>query len=188
MAIKKVAKTADAARKGAMTKTVVKKVSPNVKIIKAGSKPLTQSLSEKRAIMEKAKGKTPAARAKALSEKKSSVRSKTREQGRMRQSIMNTTFREALKAAGYDSNQRFSPTAAPATPAQIKAANKAVAAAEKKLAEGKRAAKAADKAKRGQSNKGGKSSRGGARTGGGISGPLGGFGGGGVGGPFGKMD
>jgi uncharacterized membrane protein YgcG len=188
MAIKKVAKTADAARKGAMTKTVVKKVSPNVKIIKAGSKPLTQSLTEKRAIMEKAKGKTPAARAKAASDKKSSARSKTREQGRMRQSILNTTFREALKAAGYDANQRFSPTAAPATPAQIKAANKAVAAAEKKLAEGKRAAKAADKAKRGQSNKGGKSSRGGARTGGGISGPLGTFGGGGVGGPFGKMD
>jgi uncharacterized membrane protein YgcG len=188
MAIKKVAKTADAARKGAMTKTVVKKVSPNVKIIKAGSKPLTQSLTEKRAIMEKAKGKTPAARAKAASEKKSATRAKTREQGRMRQSIMNTTFKEALKAAGYDANQRFSPTAAPATPAQIKAANKAVAAAEKKMAEGKRAAKAADKAKRGQSNKGGKSSRGGARTGGGISGPLGGFGGGGVGGPFGKMD
>jgi hypothetical protein len=190
MAIKKVAKTADAARKGAMTKTVVKKVSPNVKIIKAGSKPLTQSLTEKRAIMEKAKGKTPAARAQALSDKKSSVRSKTREQGRMRQSIMNATFREALKAAGYDSNQRFSPTAAPATPAQIKAANKAVAAAEKKLADGKKAAKAEDKAKRGQSNKGGKAIRGGERSGtgrvsgirgGGLGGPLGG------GGPFGKI-
>jgi len=64
MATKKVAKSADAARKGAMTATVVKKVSPNVKIIKAGSKPLTQSLTEKRAIMEKAKSKTPAARAK----------------------------------------------------------------------------------------------------------------------------
>ena len=183
MAIKKkatVAKSADAARKGAMTKTVVRKVSPDVKIIKAGSKPLTQSLSEKRAIMEKAKGKTPAARAKAASDKKSSARYKTAEQARLRQSIMNSTFREALKAAGYDANQRFSPTAAPATPAQIKAANKAVAAAEKKLAEGKRAAKAADKAKRGQSNKGGKSSRGGIR-GGGLGGPLGG------GGPFGRI-
>jgi hypothetical protein len=178
MAIKKVAKSADAARKSAMTKTVVKKVSPNVKIIKAGSKPLTQSLTEKRAIMEKAKGKTPAARAKAASDKKSSARSKTREQGRMRQSILNTTFREALKAAGYDSNQRFSPTAAPATPAQIKAANKAVAAAEKKLADGKKAAKKAAKASGPKAPKGG----------GGMRGPLGGFGGGGSGGPFGKMD
>lgn len=164
MALKKkatVAKTADAARKGAMTKTVVRKVSPDVKIIKAGSKPLTQSLTEKRAIMEKAKGKTPAARAKALSEKKSATRAKTREQGRMRQSIMNTTFREALKAAGYDANQRFSPTAAPATPAQIKAANKAVAAAERKLAEGKRAAKAAEKAKGPKAPRGGGGLRGG---------------------------
>jgi len=176
MALKKkatVAKSADAARKSAMTKTVVKKVSPNVKIIKAGSKPLTQSLTEKRAIMEKAKGKTPAARAKAASEKKSAARYKTAEQARLRQSIMNSTFREALKAAGYDANQRFSPTAAPATPAQIKAANKAVAAAEKKLAEGKRAAKAAEKAK------GPKAPRGG-------SGLRGGFGMG-SGGPFGKI-
>ncbi len=181
MALKKkatVAKSADAARKGAMTKTVVRVVSPNVKILKPGSKPITQTNSEKKAIMEKAKGKTPAARAKAASDKKSSARYKTAEQARLRQSIMNSTFREALKAAGYDANQRFSPTAAPATPAQIKAANKAVAAAEKKLAEGKRAAKAADNAKRGQSSKGGKSTRTG---GGGLRGGFGMGGGGGSG-------
>jgi hypothetical protein len=175
MALKKkatVAKSADAARKGAMTKTVVKKVSPDVKIIKAGSKPLTQSLTEKRAIMEKAKGKTPAARAKAASEKKSSARYKTAEQARLRQSIMNSTFREALKAAGYDANQRFSPTAAPATPAQIKAANKAVAAAEKKLAEGKRAAKAAEKAKGPKAPRGGSGLRGGSLGGGGPFGKI----------------
>ena len=171
MALKKkatVAKSADAARKGAMTKTVVRKVSPDVKIIKAGSKPLTQSLTEKRAIMEKAKGKTPAVRAKAAAEKKSNIRYNTREQGRMRQSIMNATYREALKAAGYQSPQ-FGMGAGP-TAAQTKAANKAVAAAEKRLADGKKAAKAEDKAKRGQSNKGGKSTR----TGGG--GLRGGFG------------
>lgn len=161
MALKKkaVAKTADAARKGAMTKTVVKKVSPDVKIIKAGSKPLTQSLTEKRAIMEKAKGKTPAARAKALSEKKSNIRYNTREQGRMRQTIMNATYREALKAAGYQSPQ-FGMGPGP-TAAQTKAANKAVAAAEKKLAEGKRAAKAAEKAKGPKAPRGGGGLRGG---------------------------
>jgi uncharacterized membrane protein YgcG len=173
MAIKKkatVAKSADAARKGAMTKTVVRKVSPDVKIIKAGSKPLTQSLSEKRAIMEKAKGKTPAARAKAASEKKSNIRYNTREQGRARQSILNATYREALKSAGYQSPQ-FGMGPGP-TAAQTKAANKAVAAAEKKIADAKKAAKAADNAKRGQSSKGGKSSRGGAR-GGGLGGGFG---------------
>jgi hypothetical protein len=124
-----------------MTKTVVKKVSPDVKIIKAGSKPLTQSLTEKRAIMDKAKGKTPAARAKAASEKKSNIRYNTREQGRARQSILNATYREALKAAGYQSPQ-FGMGAGP-TAAQTKAANKAVAAAEKKIADAKKAAKAA---------------------------------------------
>jgi len=161
MALKKkaVAKTADAARKSAMTATVVKKVSPDVKIIKAGSKPLTQSLTEKRAIMEKAKGKTPAARAKALSEKKSNIRYNTREQGRMRQTIMNATYREALKAAGYQSPQ-FGMGPGP-TAAQTKAANKAVAAAEKKLAEGKRAAKAAEKAKGPKAPRGGGGLRGG---------------------------
>jgi hypothetical protein len=190
MAIRKkatVAKSADAARKGAMTKTVVRKVSPDVKIIKAGSKPLTQSLTEKRAIMEKAKGKTPAARAKAAAEKKSNIRYNTREQGRMRQSIMNATYREALKDAGY--RAPATGMGAGPTAAQTKAANKAVAAAERKLAEGKRAAKAAEKAKRGESNKGGKATRGGVTSGsrvsgirgGGLGGPLGG------GGPFGKI-
>ena len=185
MALKKkatVAKSADAARKGAMTKTVVRKVSPDVKIIKAGSKPLTQSLTEKRAIMEKAKGKTPAVRAKALAEKKSNIRYNTREQGRARQSILNATYREALKAAGYQSpliGMGAGPTAA-----QTKAANKAVAEAERRLAEGKRATKAADKPKRGQSNKGGKAIRGGERSGNGrVSGIR--SGGGGLGGGFG---
>jgi hypothetical protein len=85
---------------------------------------------------------------------------------------MNTTFREALKAAGYDANQRFSPTAAPATPAQIKAANKAVATAEKKLAEGKRAAKAAEKAKGPKAPRGGGGFRGGSLGGGGPFGKI----------------
>ena len=182
MATKKVAKSADAARKSAMTATVVKKVSPNVKIIKAGSKPLTQSLTEKRAIMEKAKGKTPEARAKAAEKARVAKKNLQRDLAEIRRYAGRDAAREALKRAGFDvSKASFGdkPTAA-----QTKAANKAKAESDRIFAEQKKAAKA----KRGQSNKGGKSSRGGARTGGGVSGPLGTFGGGGVGGPFGKMD
>jgi hypothetical protein len=197
MATKKVAKSADAARKGAMTATVVKKVSPNVKIIKAGSKPLTQSLSEKRAIMEKAKGKTPAARAKAKLDAKNAKFAEKVFVRDLRRRVVSGTVNDALKAAGYDSTKRYAPDAQPATPAQVKAGNKARNAAEAKFkaeraaaAKRKAETKAADNPKRGQSNKGGKAIRGGERSGngrvsgirgGGLGGPLG------SGGPFGRI-
>jgi hypothetical protein len=66
----------------------------------------------------------------------------------MRQSIMNATYREALKAAGYDTEKTKIKGSAP-TAAQLKAANKAVNAAEQKLAAGKKAAKAAEKVRGG---------------------------------------
>jgi hypothetical protein len=194
MALKKkatVAKTADAARKGAMTKTVVRKVSPDVKIIKAGSKPLTQSLTEKRAIMEKAKGKTPAARAKTKLDAKNAKFAEKIFVRDLRRGIVSTAVNDALKAAGYDSSKRYAPDAKPATPEQIKAGNKARNAAEAKFKAERAAAtkrkaetKAADNPKRGQSNKGGKAIRGGVRSGNGrVSGIR--SGGGGLGGGFG---
>jgi hypothetical protein len=147
------AKSADAARAKAMTKTVVKKVSPNVKIIKAGSKPLTQSKTNIEQMIAKAKTKTPAVKAKAKAEAKSNVRYNTAEQARMRQSIMNATYREALKGAGYDTEKvKFNdpkPTAA-----QLKTANKAVNAAQAKLAAGQKAAKAAAKVRGGSGMRG----------------------------------
>ena len=147
------AKSADAARAKAMTKTVVKKVSPNVKIIKAGSRPLTQSATEKAAMVAKAKAKSPAVKAKTADEARSNARYNTREQGRMRQSIMNATYREALKAAGYDTEKTKIGGSAP-TAAQLKAANKAVNAAEQKLAAGQKAAKAAAKVRGGSGMRG----------------------------------
>jgi uncharacterized membrane protein YgcG len=189
MAIKKkatAAKSADAARKGAMTATVVKKVSPNVKIIKAGSKPLTQSLSEKRVIMEKAKGKTPAARAKAKLDAKNAKFAEKVFVRDLRRRVVSGTVNDALKAAGYDSTKRYAPDAQPATPAQVKAGNKARNAAEAKFkaeraaaAKRKAETKAADNPKRGQSNKGGKSTR--TTGGGGLRGGFGMGGGGGSG-------
>ena len=140
MAAKKVAKSADAARKSAMTATVVKKVSPDVKIIKAGSKPLTQSLTEKRAIMEKAKGKTPEARAKAAEKARVAKKNLQRDLAEIRRYAGRDAAREALKRAGFDvSKASFGdkPTAA-----QTKAANKAKAESDRIFAEQKKAAKA----------------------------------------------
>ena len=45
-----------------MTKTTVRKVSPDLKLIVPGSKPRSQTATEKREIAERAKGRTPAAR------------------------------------------------------------------------------------------------------------------------------
>jgi hypothetical protein len=177
MAAKKVAKSADAARKSAMTATVVKKVSPDVKIIKAGSKPLTQSLTEKRAIMEKAKGKTPEARAKAAEKARVAKKNLQRDLAEIRRYAGRDAAREALKRAGFDvSKASFGdkPTAA-----QTKAANKAKAESDRQFKKTAAERKAAAK-----KNAGPKAPKGG----GGMRGPLGGFGGGGVGGPFGKMD
>jgi|LakMenEpi03Aug12_release.lakeMendotaPanAssembly.Ray.scaffolds.fasta_scaffold852475_2 hypothetical protein len=178
MALKKkatVAKSADAARKGAMTKTVVRKVSPDVKIIKAGSKPLTQSLTEKRAIMEKAKGKTPTARAKALSEKKYKASSAKRAEGVQRNYVLREVGREALRASGYQypkTGMGDGPTAA-----QQKAVNKAQAQAARDYKKGLTARKAREKAERAAAAKAAR----GRVGGGGLRGGMGMGGGGGSG-------
>ena len=185
MAIRKkaaVAKSADAARKSAMTKTVVKKVSPDVKIIKAGSKPLTQSLTEKRAIMEKAQGKTPAKRAQALIDKKAKANRAKRNEAGNRNYAVREAAREALKASGYQypkTGMGSGPTAA-----QTKAANKAMAQAEREFKAARAKVKAAEKAARAAEIKAARGKVGG----GGVRGPLGGFGAGSSGNPFGKMD
>ena len=187
MAIKKkatVAKSADAARKGAMTKTVVKKVSPNVKIIKAGSKPLTQSLTEKRAIMEKAKGKTPAARAQATIDKKAKAKRTRSGESVNRSYARREAYRDALRDSGYKYPKPGTGFGDGPTPAQQKAANKAVAQVEREFKAGLAKKKAREKAERAAKAKATRGSVGG----GGMRGPLGTFGGGGVGGPFGKID
>ena len=184
MAIKKVAKSADAARKGAMTKTVVKKVSPDVKIIKAGSRPLTQSLTEKRAIMEKAQGKTPAKRAQAAVTKKVQAKRVKSDERTLRNYVMRETYRDALKSAGYKSPAPGTGFGPGPTAAQTKAANKAIAQAEREFKAARAKVAAAKKAARASEVKAARGKVGG----GGLRGPLGNFGGGGSGGPFGKMD
>ena len=116
-----------------MTKTVIKKVSPNVKVIVPGSKPRTQSATEKAAIAAKAKTKTPAVRAKAAAEKKSNIRYNTREEARMRRMIADQAYREGLKGSGYKSPKPGTGMGPAPTAAQVKAANKAAAEAERKF-------------------------------------------------------
>jgi hypothetical protein len=178
MAIRKkaaVAKSADAARQGAMTKTVVKKVSPNVKIIKAGSKPLTQSLTEKRAIMEKAKGNTPAARAQALIEKKAQANRAKRNEAGNRNYVMRETARDALRTAGYKPPAPGTGFGSGPDAAQRKAANKAVAQAEREFKAARAKVKAAEKAARAAAAKAARQNVGG----GGLRGGMGNFSGGG---------
>jgi hypothetical protein len=180
MALKKkatVAKSADAARKGAMTKTVVRKVSPDVKIIKAGSKPLTQSLTEKQAIMEKAKGKTPAARAQAAVDKKAKAKRSQSADRQLRSYARRETYRDALRAAGYRVPAPGTGMGAGPTAAQEKAANKAVAQVEREFKAGLAARKAREKAERAAAAKAARQSVGG----GGLRGGFGMGGGGGSG-------
>jgi hypothetical protein len=180
MALKKkatVAKSADAARKSAMTKTVVKKVSPNVKIIKAGSKPLTQSLTEKRAIMEKAKGKTPAARAQAAIDKKAKASRAKRNEAGNRNYAVREAGREALRASGYQPAKPGEGFGSGPDAAQRKAVNKAQAQAERDYKKALTARKAAEKAERAAKMKTSRGSVGG----GGLRGGFGMGGGGGSG-------
>jgi colicin import membrane protein len=177
MALKKktVAKSADAARKGAMTATVVKKVSSNVKVLKPGSKPLTQTLTEKRAIMEKAQGRTPAVRAKAKEKLKVEKKNIQRGIAEQRRYALRGVTEEALRRAGFDASKaKFGdkPTAA-----QTKAANKAKAEAERRIKEVSTKAKAEAKAERAARAKAARQSVGG----GGLRGGFGMGGGGGSG-------
>ena len=170
-----VAKSADAARKGAMTATVVKKVSSNVKVLKPGSKPLTQTLTEKRAIMERARGNTPAARAQALIEKKAKADRAKRNEAGNRNYAVREAGREALKASGY----QYPKTGMGSGPdaAQRKAVNKAQAQAERDFKAALAKRKAAEKAARASEAKAAR----GRVGGGGLRGGMGMGGGGGSG-------
>lgn len=172
MATKKVAKSADAARKSAMTATVVKKVSPDVKIIKGGSKPTTQSASEKAAMVAKAK-----AQAKAKLDAKNAKFAEKIFVRDLRRGIVSSAVNDALKAAGYDSSKRYAPDAKAATPAQVKAGNKARNAAEAKF-KAERAAATAKRKAEAKAAQGPKAPRVG---GGGLRGGFGMGGGGGSG-------
>jgi hypothetical protein len=168
MALKKktVAKSADAARKGAMTKTVVRVVSPNVKVLKPGSKPLTQTLTEKRAIMERAQGRTPAVRAKAKEKAKVGKKNLQRDIAEARRYAVRAAGQDALRRAGFDVDQtKFGnkPSAA-----QTKAVNKAKAEAERKFKEVSTKAKAEGKAKRAAAAKAARQSVGGGGLRGGF--------------------
>ena len=148
-----------------MTKTVIKKVSPNVKVIVPGSKPKTQSATEKAKIAAKAKTKTPAARSADAARAAIAKRNATLDSRNFRNDLSNRAYREALTAAGYNP-AKFSekPTAA-----QTKAANKAVAAVEVKIKAAKVARVKAAKVERAAAS--GRGSRGG--RGGGLGGVLG---------------
>jgi len=145
-AVKKAAsKAAAKPAKSSMTATVVKKVSPNVKVIKAGSRPLTQTATEKAAMVAKAKTKTPAVRAKAKADKKSLQKDITQQ----RNYEAREAGREALKRSGFDANlTKFGnkPSAA-----QTKAVNKAQAESNRLFKARLDKAKADAKAKRGKS-------------------------------------
>jgi hypothetical protein len=146
-----------------MTKTVIRKVSPNVKVIVPGSKPRTQSATEKAAIAAKAKTKTPAVRAKAAAEKKSNVRYNKREEARMRIMVTDQAYREGLKSSGYATPKPGTGMGPAPTAAQVKAANKAAAEAERKFKAGLEKAKARKTSRVG---------RGGMRGGSGLAGNL----------------
>jgi hypothetical protein len=79
-----------------MTKTVIKKVSPNVKVIKPGSRPLTQSATEKRQIVERAKTKTPAARELQKAQASRAKNEARREANFTRVDIYNRTYRQSM--------------------------------------------------------------------------------------------
>jgi len=148
------AKSADDARKKAMmskkakfkpatpsksmTKTVVSyDKATGVKILKPGSRPLTQSNTQLKAAVEKAKTKTPAARADIKRNMKLAEKTAVREVRNNRQYLLNQTMREAWQT-DYKK---------PLTPAQIKAGNAAYEAKAKEMkssyAKAKRAAAAA---------------------------------------------
>jgi hypothetical protein len=172
-----VAKSADAARKGAMTATVVKKVSSNVKVLKPGSKPLTQTLTEKRAIMERAQGNTPAARAQALIEKKAKANRAKRNEAGNRNYAVREAGREALRASGYQPPKPGTGMGSGPDAAQRKAVNKAQAQAERDFKAALAKRKAAEKAARASEAKAAR----GRVGGGGLRGGFGMGGGGGSG-------
>lgn len=107
-----------------MTRTVISyDKSTGVKVLKPGSRPRTQSATEKAAVELKAKTKTPAARASIKSAAKQAGRNARGDVKNARQGRLNEAMRE-----GWQTDYRK-----PLTPAQIKAGNKAYAAEAKEL-------------------------------------------------------
>ena len=146
-----------------MTKTVVKKVSSNVKVLRPGSKPLTQSNTEKAKIAAKAKTKTPAAKSADAARKASMKRDAKFAEKMTRNDILKRTRLDAAKAAG------LKPGTGNQTPAMVKAANKAQAVKEREIKAAKVARAAAAKVRGGSGMRGGVGSFG---TGSGLRGSV----------------
>ena len=119
-----------------MTKTVVKKVSPNVKVLRPGSKILTQTNSEKKAMIEKAKTKTPSAKSADAARAANAKANAARDSRYLKGQYLKNKY---LEAAGYKPGQGSNTL----TPAQMKAGNLAVAEEQRKMKAQKLAAKAA---------------------------------------------
>jgi hypothetical protein len=146
-----------------MTKTVVKKVSSNVKVLRPGSKPLTQSNTEKAKIAAKAKTKTPAAKSADAARKAAMKRDEKFNQRLTRTDILRQARDIAAKGAGYKAGTGN------LTPAMVKAANKAQAVKEREIKAAKVARAAAAKVRGGSGMRGGVGSFG---TGSGLRGSV----------------
>ena len=107
-----------------MTKTVISyDKATGLKVLRGGSKPLTQTNTQKAAMAEKAKTKTPAAKALIKRNMKAEARYAVIDIRNNRQGRLNDAMREAWQT-DYKK---------PLTPAQIKAGNKAYEAEAKEL-------------------------------------------------------
>ena len=146
-----------------MTKTVVKKVSSNVKVLRPGSKPLTQSNTEKAKIAAKAKTKTPAAKSADAARKAAMKRDQKINDRMTRTGVLQQTRADAAKVAGYKAGTGN------LTPAMVKAANKAQAVKEREIKAAKIARAAAAKVRGGSGMRGGVGSFG---TGSGLRGSV----------------
>lgn len=116
--VAKAAKVAPSVKKASMTGTVIKKVSNDVKVLKPGSRPLTQSATEKATVKAKAATKTPRKRAAAKN-----IAAQAKQEKRFNRNLyLNDVYKKGLSDAGYNLKGPFNsmPTAA-----QTKAANKA---------------------------------------------------------------
>ena len=115
---KAVVKTAASKPAKSMTSTVIKKVSNDVKVLKPGSRPLTQSATEKAAVKAKAATKTPKKRAAAKN-----IAAQAKQEKRFNRNLyLNDVYKKGLSDAGYNLKGPFNSTP---TAAQTKAANKA---------------------------------------------------------------
>ena len=146
-----------------MTKTVVKKVSSNVKVLRPGSKPLTQSNTEKAKIAAKAKTKTPAAKSADAARKAAMKRSEKINQRGINRNVIENARMFAAKGAGYEVGTGN------LTPAMVKAANKAQNVKEREIKAAKVARAAAAKVRGGSGIRGGVGSFG---TGSGLRGNV----------------